>query len=191
MFNPDHSKGKDMNIVCDCRFCDIKNGIYAYPGVDNPIFRSDEYYLMTSIGAIVAGWSLLVPHEHCYSMRAHYCQKSFITALNDILYRYMIAYDSVVLFEHGANAQDSLTSCGTSHAHLHIIPNISIKNEIMNSKLTWHKCSTKDISMISNDNEYLYYVEIKKNDSFTTQTGICHILDEPQSQFFRKIICKK
>ena len=89
-----------------------------------PLFSSENFVALPSIGAIVEGWLLLVPKNHFIS----------IGALPDHLFGEMDAfkrllqsaltdcYGPVAAFEHGPSQERRSVGCGVDHAHLHLVP---------------------------------------------------------------------
>lgn len=175
-----------------CRFCDISNN--KVDGIENrPIIKNDDYYAIPSIGALVEGWILIVPRKHSCSMKDLYADDNFRMFVNQVLSKVWTFYDSkVIAFEHGPNKMSSKTSCGTDHAHLHIVPyENSLIEDIHSSGLTWVKCRSSQISTYAKENEYLFYSELDKNGYWSDPVGYLHILEKPISQFFRKIIANQ
>jgi diadenosine tetraphosphate (Ap4A) HIT family hydrolase len=180
-----------MNCVNNCRFCNIFKGKQLYGAVDTLLFDTSNFAVFPTIGALVEGWVLIVPKEHNYSMRSYYSDnyfKNFIDTIKGLLYK---QYNKpIIIFEHGANECGSLTSCGTNHAHLHMLPfNDSILND-MQQEIKWNKCQAEDINEIVKEKEYLYYCELSK-EKFNQTDGYIHILSSPISQYFRKLLAKK
>ena len=66
----------------NCRFCSILAGAKKYDIVDTPILENNNYYLLSSIGAMVEGWSLVIPKEHSFSMRDYYSTDEFFEFTN-------------------------------------------------------------------------------------------------------------
>jgi diadenosine tetraphosphate (Ap4A) HIT family hydrolase len=181
-----------MSCSEECRFCNIFNGIYKYEHIDKPIIANDMYMAISSIGALVEGWNLVVPKEHMFSMASLYNSESLNDFVNVMIKKIKSNFgNGIIAFEHGANKQGSLTSCGTNHAHLHLVPyNKSLISEIMNmdKNMSWIECSANQIGEIAGSNEYLFYCDIQEN--WGESKGILHILKQPQSQFFRRVIAK-
>ena len=71
-----------MNCKDTCRFCSILKGEKYFDIIDTPIIENDDYYLLSSVGAMVEGWSLIVPKEHQYSMKEHYSNSKFYDFAN-------------------------------------------------------------------------------------------------------------
>lgn len=183
--------GMHMNCSDKCRFCSILNGEKVFDTIDTPIIENDSYYLLSSVGAMVEGWSLVIPKKHEYSMKEHYSNKDFFDFLNHCISLVKKAYniDKVIVFEHGANKFGSMTACGTNHCHIHIVPILdSLLNDISDC-LKFEKISFDNVSDFVKESEYLLYSDVIGK----AETSECyvHILKEPISQFFRKIIAKK
>ena len=183
--------GNDMICTDICRFCSILNGKKVFDTIDTPIIENEDYYLLSSIGAMVEGWSLVIPKKHEYSMKMHYLNPKFYDFTNKCIAVIKKTYhiDKVVVFEHGANKFGSQTACGTNHCHLHIVPmSDSLLNEITNS-LPFQKITFDKVGELVMDSEYLLYADVA--DTVNTSDCYIHILREPISQFFRRIIATK
>lgn len=175
----------------NCRLCDITNGIYNYGEIDRPFFESTSYISIASIGAMVEGWSLVLPKKHCYSMKSDYGKYEFLEAVSETANLLTALYGSLIIFEHGANSAISKTSCGTAHGHLHLVPfSESLSESIRLHSSKWIECESNQIRELVNDQEYLFYADA---DEFLCkrQNGLLLILDQPISQFFRNVIAKR
>jgi diadenosine tetraphosphate (Ap4A) HIT family hydrolase len=175
-----------------CRFCEINSGnITALE--DQLIMDNDNYFSIASIGALVDGWILVIPKDHICSMKDLYNRGDFFDFVNQILVKMWTHYNTpVILFEHGPNKMNSKTSCGTNHAHLHIVPyDKSLLHEMVATGLCWEKCFPSEIASKVGDNEYLFYSELSINNTWQNSIGYLHILDTPISQFFRKLIAQQ
>lgn len=175
-----------------CRFCDIASGKYQYIGIDEPFLCNDYFMAIVSIGAMVDGWTLIVPREHHLSMRDLYDNSSFKTFLDKVLPYLYRKYGSLVAFEHGANKEGSITACGTDHAHLHLVPlGETLLPDIRTSGLNWRICNSSEIVFQSEKNEYLFYCELNMNETWGKSNGYLHVLEYPISQYFRHLIAKR
>lgn len=174
-----------------CRFCSILKGKKIFGTIDTPIIENEDYYLLSSIGAMVEGWSLVIPKKHEYSMKNHYSNPKFYDFINNCIAVIKRAYhvDKVVVFEHGANKFESQTACGTNHCHIHIIPmSDSLLNEITDC-LPFQKTTLNKVEEFVMNSEYLLYADVV--DTVNASDCYIHILKEPISQFFRRIIATK
>lgn len=172
----------------NCRFCDIAAGKYSHAVIDEPFAFNHKFMAVASIGALVEGWSLIIPKEHQYSMKGIYGDTEFADFVNSVSRKLVSQYGDVIAFEHGANRKGSITACGTEHAHLHLVPmGASLIPDMEKTELKWNKCRASEIMDISESREYLFYSEL--NDKGLWQdSGYLHVLEHPQSQFFRRLI---
>lgn len=175
-----------------CRFCEIHRGEYKFSGVDEPFAACDDYIAFASIGALIEGWTLVVPKHHKLSMKDCYSRSTLGAFINTLLPHLYQENGQVIAFEHGANIEGSITSCGTDHAHLHLVPFAdSLIPSLHRSGLKWEKCQASEINLLTGGNEYLFYCELGINDSWQDPVGLLHILEKPFSQFFRRLIAEK
>jgi len=175
-----------------CRFCDIVSGEYQYNEIDEPFASNEEFFAIASIGPIVEGWTLIVPKSHRLSMRDIYDSPMLNDFLGSVLPQLIRRYGSLIAFEHGANKEESLTACGTAHAHLHLVPfGESLLPDLQNSDMRWIVCHASEISSKSDNNEYLFYSELGTKKVWQDPIGYLHVLKNPVSQFFRHVIAKR
>ena len=177
-----------MKCANECRFCSIQNGVKRFEVADTPIIENENYYLLSSIGSLVEGWTLVIPKEHEFSMKGHYANSNFYNFINDCIRIIKKTYsvNKVAVFEHGANKFGSMTACGTNHSHMHIVP---LKNSLLNDfskSLSLKKMRFDQIENYVDDSEYLLYADVE--DSLETSFCYVHLLEKPISQFFRRII---
>lgn len=173
----------------ECRFCNIWAGNYQHP-FDQPYMKNADYMALVSVGAFVEGWTLVIPQAHVYSMRTFYDLPEFWKFVQQTSRYIQSAYKKkVICFEHGANSCDSETSCGTHHAHLHLIPFEGSLVEDILSERTWKKVIAKDVKDVVGDEEYLLYSDLERMDE---QAEVyIHILKKGESQYFRRILAKR
>lgn len=181
----------NMELLCEskCRACQIINGEYRYGKVDMPIVENEQYLAITSIGAFLEGWILIFTKQHTFSMKNSYVDNKFVDCANKIILKLKKVYKKkCIVFEHGANREGSIVACGTNHAHLHILPyNNSLLDE-MKKDYYWIECYASDIRDIVEENEYWFYAE--NVECVENMKGHLHIIKEPESQYFRKILAK-
>lgn len=181
-----------MDSLETCRFCDIVDGKYQYSQIDEPFANNDEFIAVASIGAFVEGWSLIIPKSHQHSMRSTYKSAQLSNFINALLPTLAHQYGRLVAFEHGANKKGSITSCGTEHAHLHLVPlGESLLPEMQKSQLQWVQCSASEIDSMSGQSEYLFYCDIDTEQGWNDPVGYLHVLAYPISQFFRRLIAER
>jgi len=176
-----------------CRFCDILKGKDFYGKIDCPLFETENFFSVSTIGALVEGWVLVIPKKHDYSMRLHYQSEELLQLVNNIKLKLHEKYGKpIILFEHGANECNSLTSCGTNHAHLHLVPFDGSLLLDMQKDMRWESCNIHNINEVVSDKEYLYYCELPlSKEAVNGVEGVVSTLSEPISQYFRKLIATK
>lgn len=173
----------------ECRLCQINDGSYSAV-YDQPILKSNGYFSIASIGTFIPGWSLIVPEKHSYSMRNEYSSSKFCEFANNWINCVKNTFqDKIIVFEHGANHCGSQTSCGTNHAHIHVVPfsgNLLMK---MQQDRDW-VCTTYDkIKEIVCDNEYLLYASVSGR--IEDAEFYIHILEREESQYFRRLLSEE
>lgn len=177
------------NIMNGCRFCGIASDNKNVKKPENAkIAESEKYFAISSVGALVEGWTLVVPKQHCCSMKVLYSDTEFTAFTNQLVSVLTACYGSVVAFEHGPNREGSDTSCGTDHAHIHLVPYRSLAAKLDAMDMEWQSCNVSQIGEIVGENEYLFYCE--PGEKWDNPDGRIHVLKEPISQFFRKVIAE-
>lgn len=178
-----------MEHLSVCRFCDIVDEKYQYKGIDQPFLSNDMFIAVASIGALIEGWSLIIPKEHQMSMRNVYKKAEFQEFVESVIPLLANHYGPLIAFEHGSNKEGSITACGTDHAHLHLVPfRESLLPELQSSNLQWIQCRTSEIPDIVGNREYLFYNELQSEKVWQDPVGYLHVLERPISQFFRNLI---
>lgn len=104
-----------------CRLC--FNSLQ--PNVWNePLFESEHFVVLPSLGALVEGWLLLVPKNHFICIGA--LPESVIAEMEGI--KAVVSsfltecYGKFSVFEHGPHVEKLQIGCGVDHAHLHFVP---------------------------------------------------------------------
>ncbi len=175
-----------------CRFCNIVSGQYQHADIDRPFCENDAFIAVASIGALIEGWSLIIPKKHQLSMKATYNRPELEDIMDQVIPSIVRKYRPLIAFEHGSNREGSITACGTDHAHLHLVPfSESLIPSLENSNLHWVKCHASEIASRVGNNEYLFYSEVGTKDEWRRHIGYLHILERPISQYFRQLIAAR
>lgn len=167
----------------ECAFCDLSETKIEF---DKPFYSGNGYKAISSIGAITEGWVLVVPDMHCTSSKNFFEKDSYINFVNEIRRSIQGEYGECVVFEHGPKEEGSLTGCGVDHAHLHIVPLSyrEFQKSIDQSGRDWTKVKFEEINSHVGDAEYLLYSGAQEWEERSVRI---HILEESESQFFRKV----
>lgn len=174
-----------------CRLCSIAKGMPEGRPVDQAWLTDENYAAFVSVGAMVLGWSLVAPKRHELNLSAFYRDKGFWQFVDRAVGIVEETYGRTVIFEHGAFHANSLTSCGTAHAHLHIVPltfSLSQKAIAFDPGLEWEKCFVNEVATRAAGREYLYVAD--KYSSARSQ-GWLSILKGEVSQYFRRVIAQE
>jgi ATP adenylyltransferase len=155
-----------------------------------PLFSSEAFIALPSLGALVEGWLLLVPKNHFIS----------IGALPDHLFEEMNAfrrvlelaltecYGSVVAFEHGPSKERRNVGCGVDHAHMHLVPVsfdlATFVSPMLPSGATWKPAGIDECRQSHQRGEDYLYVE-QPLGSGRIATG------NMGSQLFRRVIASQ
>lgn len=179
-----------QEISCKCRFCEIVNKNISID-IDSPWLFDEHHAALVSLGSLVPGWALVCPKKHALNLKESYLEDSFWEFTSEVVRNLELRYGKVTIFEHGSIKEKSLTSCGTAHAHLHVVPlQFSLINsaKLFSDKLKWFECNVSAIKEISQGQEYLFV-----SDSYDAgnSKGIICLLGYEVSQFFRKVIAKE
>ena len=174
-----------------CRFCSIARG-HADQGYDEVLGVSRGHVAVASVGALVPGWVLLCPKAHRINMSHEYVDADFASFRLKIATRLARQFNSPVrMFEHAPTCRSSATGCGVDHAHVHLVPlRFQLADAV--SKLpdesAWCPVRASELQEFVRDGEYLFYSDdaLAKDPS-----GAAKLLDEPISQFFRRVVASE
>lgn len=96
--------------------------VQAKPSFDVPLYQSDHFVVLPTLGAVVPGWVLAVPRRRMPNLsRLNDVESEELVALVRRTSSRISAVGDVFCFEHGGQA-DSILNCGVDQAHLHIAP---------------------------------------------------------------------
>ena len=147
--------------MCDCCFCRITNKS-SQNEYDKVIYETNNFLVITSLGAFVEGYLLIIPKEHISSMAK--LNNTLIQELkmlkakvSQIYRKYYNA--SATIFENGSSSENGMYEDSIVHAHLHLLPNF--KNEDYSNKIFGEiGCERlKDYSQINyySEDSYIFY----------------------------------
>jgi diadenosine tetraphosphate (Ap4A) HIT family hydrolase len=106
-----------------CRLC---SSLTSHNDVDfwnKPIFESQNFVVLPSLGALVKGWLLLIPKAHylCFGALPEDAV-SELCAMKMRVRESLQRYGDVYVFEHGPSRPNHAVGCSVDHAHLHFAP---------------------------------------------------------------------
>lgn len=108
-----------------CCFCEEFTRGLRHPAVsaDRIVLSSRSTNCIPSLGALVPGHMLMVPHRHATSISAMGDSEfeDFLMVRRQLISRLRATYGPVFQFEHGTGGSTH-GGCGIDHAHLHVLP---------------------------------------------------------------------
>lgn len=158
---------------------------------DTPLFESESFIALPSVGALVPGWLLVVPRNEILSFaqlpaRLFWELERFVEG---VVFAVQAQFGPVALFEHGASRPTSAVGCGVDYAHLHIVPvaiDLKAGAERIAPHIGWQSVSSiRDIQRLNSTDEYwLVQQPYGATEAFI---GLCSAGSSP-SQLFRRVI---
>jgi diadenosine tetraphosphate (Ap4A) HIT family hydrolase len=157
------------------------------------IFETKSFVVFPSLGALVAGWMLIVPRRPMLNLRSITTleREELCVLVSELANKLSLFPGEIFAFEHGNTIAGGLVGCGVDQAHLHLVP---LEFDLMNAASkathgdiqwtnlegvdTFHKC-------MPDDGEYIGIWRPSK------LTGLAGVMRRPQSQWVRKVIADK
>ncbi len=158
------------------------------PQYDIPVFETNSFVVMPSLGSLVAGWLLVIPRRRIPNLsHLNIHEREELRSLVSRVDGYLQHFPGTVFrFEHGG-AYGSLTSCGVDQAHLHLVPLQFDLIDIAVRRPDIHWSVARDRNFLApscSDKEYF--------SAFSGDGRVAVGLPEaPQSQWFRRLIAKE
>ena len=161
---------------------------------DTPLFETDSFVALPTVGAFIEGWLLVVPRVHVLS----YAQ------INDDLWdeaenflretarSVESKYGPVAIFEHGPSRKQSALGCGVDYAHFHIVPTMSnLRDSAIQAfpNVTWKSCpSVRNLRDYRDcNNGYWALWQKQYSSDFWVGTALGDVLP---NQLFRRVLSK-
>jgi len=155
---------------------------------DEPLFQSENFVALPSLGSVVQGWVLIVPRPHFICMGA--LPQGLSAEINNL--KWQVAgtlgsiYGDLCAFEHGPSTRGRQAGCGVDHAHLHLVPVhfdlISSASPYLPSDTQWRDGDISDCRTAFRGGQDYLYVEQPFG------CGRIAVHDKFGSQIFRKAI---
>lgn len=157
---------------------------------DTPIFESELFIVLPTVGALVEGWLLVVPKmpSPCFAHLPTSAFSELESFLAEIVPIVESNYGPVSIFEHGPMATASPIGCGVDYAHLHLVPakcDLQAGAQKIAPNVRWSGISS--FKEVRNQVRDGYWFVKQPYGSGSCSVGVC-VDGEPPSQLFRKII---
>ena len=159
----------------------------AIPSYDLPLFTSDLFVMMPTLGCLVPGWFLVVPRRPMANLtNLDACERKRLQELIAAL-RPRLNYPGreTFYFEHGS-VPGSPASCGVNQAHLHIVllPFDLVGAAIERRDISWKPTSCSAYSLDVQQNEYLFVSDSHGRSMIGSNKST-------SSQWFRRLIASE
>ncbi|MCF7817474.1 MAG: hypothetical protein K9M54_06305 [Kiritimatiellales bacterium] len=91
---------------------------------DVPLFESESFVALPSIGSLVEGWMLVVPKEFALNIgfMDEKLQNELLRFSQKVARVLEKEYGPIAAFEHGPIQRNNKVGCGVDYAHLHLVP---------------------------------------------------------------------
>lgn len=161
---------------------------------DTPVFESESFVALPTVGAFIEGWLLVVPREPALSF-AQLPDTLWPEAddfIAEVARRIELEYGPVAVFEHGPGAKLSPVGCGVDYAHFHVVPTRTDLREAARQSfpaVTWKSrpviSSVRDFRSRGRD-----YWALVQNE-YQPGCWLGTISDQsPPNQLFRRLLAK-
>jgi ATP adenylyltransferase len=145
---------------------------------NEPLFESEHFIVLPSLGALVEGWLLLVPKDHFICIGA--LPESVIAEMEGIkavVTSFLTeCYGDLSVFEHGPHVEKLQIGCGVDHAHLHFVPlTFDLANAVapfLPRDITWSSARYQECrNAFLRGEDYLYFEQPLGNGRIAINTA--------------------
>ncbi|WP_452597581.1 HIT family protein [Pontimicrobium sp. MEBiC01747] len=173
-----------------CKICSISDNNNKLNSWDKPLFETENFYAVPSLGSLVEGWILIFSKKHYLSLSQ--LSNELINELNDfrndVEAKLIQEFGKITIFEHGPSHKKTSLGCGVDHFHLHLVPlkemNLLSLSKSFDSSIIWKSISDiRDLKEIGKKKGYLF-LELPNNEKFFASGS------RAGSQFFRRVIAQ-
>jgi diadenosine tetraphosphate (Ap4A) HIT family hydrolase len=147
-----------------CQLCNDISTVRPAPW-NEPLFESDNFVVLPSLGALLEGWLIVLPKKHVISAGA--LDDQLLAELGRV--KTVVAskmqrrYGAACAFEHGPSKTNSLVGCGVDHAHLHIVPSLvdvrSAVQTFLPEGTWWSRALMTDCQTANREGQDYLYLE--------------------------------
>lgn len=177
----------------DCEYCEyIKNHFYdTKRNMNRAIYKSENFFVMPTLGEFITGYLLIVPDEHVMSNAElnPTLQKEFFSVLEDILYILKLTYHTpnFLVWENGTgNSGKGKAKNSVVHSHVHVAPSELTASKIEElSQFNFAKISKDDLSSYGNHSYLL--IKDTENCWFINDESELYI----PRQYIRKLLAEE
>jgi ATP adenylyltransferase len=155
---------------------------------DRDLFAYPDVAVTPTVGAITAGWLLLIPRKAtcCVANLADAARRHIIAVAGEVTGAMNVFPGKTVMFEHGARWSGSATGCGVDQAHIHLV---NLKDRFVQAVLTqdakvrWIEVHPSDPwKTLEQDREYYLITDFRRAFISYGVTG--------ESQYLRRAVAR-
>ncbi len=162
---------------------------------DTPLFESESFVALPSVGAFIEGWLLIVPRTELlsYGFLPESLWDEAEAFVSEVCARVEAKYGPVALFEHGPKNLRSAIGCGVDYAHFHIVPTQhDLREQAARSypQLKWNRCTSIRSLQHPQTRSNGYWALLQK--SFSESCWVAESpAENPPNQLFRRLLATK
>lgn len=144
--------------VDDCSYCNYIKNNFFYTTINRTrtIYKSENFFVMPTLGEFIPGYMLIIPIEHVMSNAelTPKLQSEFLTVLEDISYILELTYhtSNFLVWENGTgNSGKGKSKTSVVHSHVHIAPSKLTASKIKEiSQFDFDEISYDELSLYGN-----------------------------------------
>lgn len=171
-----------------CTLCFDHEPISGIEVWNEPLYATPNFFVVPSLGALVEGWVLIVPREHCISFGAlpDALHEEFFDVKETVAAELESRYGALCVFEHGPSQSHQKVGCTVDHAHLHMLPFADdlpmMARSLLPPNAIWRRGNLRDCQNAFQSRQDYLYVEKRGEEG--------HVILHPhfESQIFRRAI---
>jgi ATP adenylyltransferase len=172
------------------RFDWVLKGLPNGPHIpfDRDLFAYKDVAVTPTVGAMTAGWLLLIPRKPscCIANLAEVARRRTIVVADEVTGAMNVFPGNTVMLEHGARWSGSATGCGVDQAHVHLV---NLKDGFVQGVLT-HDANVRWIEVdpsdpwktLDRDREYYLVADFRRAFISYSVTG--------ESQYLRRAVAR-
>jgi diadenosine tetraphosphate (Ap4A) HIT family hydrolase len=158
---------------------------------DEVLRANANYVVVPSLGALVPGWSLVIPRRPLLNLSGLQApeRENLLALVSEFARDLGVFGDPVYAFEHGSSMSGSVVGCGVEQAHLHVVPLpfdlVEAVTTDSSADVTWTRTAAIPLNELPTATDY---VAVWRLD---TGAGVVGALATPVSQWVRRVIARE
>ena len=169
-----------------------EGGDAASPHSYDEVLRATaNYVVVPSLGALVPGWSLVIPRRPLLNFRDLPVgdREDLLSLVSDLAADLSGFGRPVYAFEHGSAQSGSIVGCGVEQAHLHVVPLpfdlVRAVEADTSAHVTWTRTAAIPLAELPAVADYVVVWRVDDG------AGVVGALRRPVSQWVRRVIARE